>query len=256
MNKPHRDNSERVLIYGSHPVIETIKADRRKVYEIFLVKGSDAEKRLNREFGEINLNIRYVSGAQLDSLTRDVKNQGIAARVGVFPYHDFDSEILRLKNKERFLVLMLDQIQDPNNLGNILRSACCFGVEFVVLLKDRAAAVTPAVEKASAGSSAHVRICRVTNLNRGMETLKDGGCWIFGADSNMGTNYFDADLSGKTVLVMGAEGSGLRRLVKENCDIIITVPMAGPIGSLNVSNATSVVLAEAYRQSFLQQNRS
>ncbi|MCL5124800.1 MAG: 23S rRNA (guanosine(2251)-2'-O)-methyltransferase RlmB [Deltaproteobacteria bacterium] len=250
MNKPHRDNTDRTLIYGSHPVIETIKASRRKVYEIFLVKGSDADRRLNREFGENNLNLRYMSGIQLDSLTRDVKNQGVAARVGFFPYDDFDTEILRLKDSQRCLILILDQIQDPNNLGNILRSACCFGVDLVVLSKDRAVSVTPAVEKASAGSAAHVRICRVTNLNRSMETLKSVGCWIFGTDATTGTNYFEADLSGKMALVMGAEGTGLRRLVRDNCDIMIKVPMTGPIGSLNVSNATSIVLAEAYRQSF------
>jgi 23S rRNA (guanosine2251-2'-O)-methyltransferase len=249
LSKIHKDETRRTVIYGTHPVMETIRAGRRKVYEIFLVKGSDVEKRVGQEFESARFNLRYMSGIELDSLTHDVKNQGIAARVEPFPYDDFETEISRLKGNERFSVLVLDQIQDPNNLGNVLRSACCFGVDLVVLSRDRAVSVTPSAEKASAGSSAHVKICRVTNLNRSIETLKAIGSWVYGADSASGTSHFEADFSGKTVLVMGAEGTGLRRLVRENCDIMIKIPITGPVGSLNVSNATSIILAEIYRQS-------
>ncbi|MDR3603783.1 MAG: 23S rRNA (guanosine(2251)-2'-O)-methyltransferase RlmB [Syntrophaceae bacterium] len=249
MSKIHKDDTGRTVIYGTHPVMETIRAGRRKVHEICLVKGSDVEKRLRQEFESARLNLRYMSGIELDSLTRDAKNQGIAARVEAFPYDDFETEVLKIKGNDRFSVLVLDQVQDPNNLGNVLRSACCFGVDLVVLSRDRAVSVTPSAEKASAGSAAHVKICRVTNLNRSIETLKGIGSWVYGADSVSGTSHFEADFSGKTVLVMGAEGAGLRRLVRENCDIMVKIPIMGPVGSLNVSNATSIILAEIYRQS-------
>ncbi|MDA8405493.1 MAG: 23S rRNA (guanosine(2251)-2'-O)-methyltransferase RlmB [Deltaproteobacteria bacterium] len=249
MSKIHKDDTGRTIIHGTHPVVETIKAGRRKVHEIFLVKGSDAEKRLGQAFEIARLKLRYMSGVELDSLTRDAKNQGIAARVGAFPYDDFETEVSKLKKTERFSILILDQVQDPNNLGNVLRSACCFGVDLVILSRDRAVSVTPSAEKASAGSAAHVKICRVTNLNRSIESLKDIGCWVYGADSVSGTSHFEADFSGKIVLVMGAEGAGLRRLVKENCDVMVKIPITGPVGSLNVSNATSIILAEIYRQS-------
>jgi len=248
LSKSHRGDTGRTVIYGAHPVIETIKAARRTVYEIFLIKGSDAEKRLCQEFENLNLNLRYLSAVELDSLARDVKNQGIAARVEPFPYDDFETEVSSLKNRERFSVLILDQVQDPNNLGNILRSACCFGVDFVVLSKDRSVSVTASVEKASAGASAYMKICRVTNLNRSIEALKDIGCWVYGADAVSGKNHFEVDFSGKIAFVLGAEGKGLRRLVRENCDIMIKIPMTGPVGSLNVSNATSVILAETFMQ--------
>ncbi|MCX5871661.1 MAG: 23S rRNA (guanosine(2251)-2'-O)-methyltransferase RlmB [Deltaproteobacteria bacterium] len=249
MSKIRHGDTGRTLIYGVHPVVENIKAGHRKVYEIFLAKGSEAEKRLGPEFERLKLSIRHLSGIELDSLTRDVKNQGIAARVEPFPYNDFETNLLELDKKERFTVLILDQVQDPNNLGNILRSACCFGVDLVVLLKDRAVSVTSSVEKASAGASAHVRICMVTNLSRSIEALKRIGCWVYGADAQNGVNYFEADLAPKIVFVMGTEGAGLRRLVRENCDVMIKVPITGAIESLNVSNATSILLAEVFRQS-------
>lgn len=255
MNKTRKDVVGRTIVYGAHPVFETIKAARRQVYEIFLVKGSEVEKRLSRENGDLHPKFRYLSGIELDALTRDVKNQGIAAYVSPFPYDDFEIEVLKFRSSQKCLVLLLDQVQDPNNFGNILRSACCFGVDLVVISKDRAVSVTPAVEKASAGSSAHMKICRCSNLSRSLEALKDIGCWVYGADARTGTNHFETDFSGKIALVVGAEGKGLRRLVRENCDILIKIPMTGSVGSLNVSNATSIILAEAYRQGKFLQNK-
>ena len=248
MSKTAKGDNRPTIVYGAHPVIETIRASRRKVHEIFLLKGSGADKRLRAEFEILNMRIRFLSSIELDSLTRDPKNQGIAARVDPFPYYDFDTDLSILKNRDRFTVIVLDQVQDPNNLGNILRSASCFGVDLVVLAKDRAASVTPSVEKASAGASAHVRVCKVVNLSRSIENLKDIGSWVYGTDSKSGTNYFEVDLTGKTSLVVGAEGSGIRRLVRENCDVIIKIPIVGNVTSLNVSNAATILFSEMFRQ--------
>lgn len=248
MNKTHKTDTPPSLIYGVHPIIETIRAGHRKIHEVFLVKGSESEKRLRSEFEILNLNIRFMSPLALDSLTRDPRNQGIAARVDPFTYCDFESDLSILKHKDRFAVLILDHIQDPNNLGNILRSACCFGIDLIILSKDRAASVTASVEKASAGSSAHVRVCRVVNLNRSIQNLKEIGSWVYGTDAKSGTNYFDVDLAGKITIVMGAEGSGMRRLVRENCDMMIKIPIIGNVPSLNVSNATTILFSETFRQ--------
>lgn len=254
MSNQRRTDTGRTLIYGTHPVIETIRAGRRKIYEVFLVKGSDGEKRLGSELDKLRVNVRVMSGAELNSLTpAESKNQGVAARVEPFPYSDFETQLSVLSQNQDCAVLVLDQVQDPNNLGNILRSACCFKVDLVVLSRDRAVPVTASVEKASAGAAAHMNICIVTNLNRSLEALKKSGCWVYGADALSGESLFETKMSDKAVFVMGAEGSGLRRLVKENCDIMIKVPMTGPIGSLNVSNATSIILAEAFRRTTSKQ---
>ncbi len=248
MTKIHRTDPLASLIYGVHPIIETIRAGRRKIHEVLLVKGSEAEKRLRSEFEILNLNMRYMSPLELDSLTREPRNQGIAARVAPFAYCDFESDLSILKRKDRFTVLILDQIQDPNNLGNILRSACCFGVDLVILSKDRAASITASVEKASAGASAHVRVSRVVNLSRSIQSLKEIGSWVYGTDAKSGSNYFDVDLSGKIAIVMGAEGSGIRRLIRENCDLMVKIPTIGNVPSLNVSNATTILFSETFRQ--------
>jgi 23S rRNA (guanosine2251-2'-O)-methyltransferase len=255
LSNQRRSDTGQTLIYGSHPVIETIRAGRRKIYEVFLVKGSDAEKRLGSELDKIKVNVRFMSGVELNSMTPEAKNQGVAARVAPFPYSDFDTQLSVISRNQDCTVLVLDQIQDPNNLGNILRSACCFNVDLVVLSRDRAVPVTASVEKASAGAAAHMCICIVTNLNRSLESLKKSGCWVYGADASSGENLFDTKISEKAVFVMGAEGAGLRRLVKENCDILVKIPMTGPIGSLNVSNATSVILAEAFHRTTSKQTK-
>ena len=167
--------------------------------------------------------------------------------MGPFPYVEF-SEVLSASADQQGPVLILDEIQDPANLGSILRSGECLGVTAVILSKDRSVAVTPAVEKTSAGAAAHVPLARVVNLARAMEGLKESGYWIYATDSTAKAVCFATDLTGRVAFVLGSEGKGIRRLVREKCDVALSIPMAGKVGSLNVSQTAAILLAEALRQ--------
>jgi len=145
-------------------------------------------------------------------------------------------------------LLVLDGVQDPHNLGACLRSADAAGVHAVIVPRDRAVGITPVVSKVACGAAEHVPLIQVTNLARALRQLQDEGVWLLGADERAETSLFDADLKGPLALVLGAEGQGLRRLTREQCDVLISVPMAGSVSSLNVSVATGVCLFEAVRQ--------
>lgn len=248
MNKKTHSAPRNQVVYGIHPVLETVKAGRRKIFEILLVQGSAAEK-THREFlSNKNLQCRSVTLSDMNSICGPVLHQGIVARVGAFPYVD-QTDIEDLLSTGDGLALMLDEIQDPQNLGGILRSAECFGVKAVFLSKDRSALVTPAVEKASAGASAHIPVCQVGNLARAIDQLKAVGFWIYGAHCEDGANLYEVEIQGKVAFAVGSEGKGVRRLTREKCDVLVNIPTCGRIQSLNVTSATSVLLAEIYRRS-------
>jgi 23S rRNA (guanosine2251-2'-O)-methyltransferase len=171
----------------------------------------------------------------------------VAARVGPFPYTDFDRIMDKLVQGTGPLVV-LDEVQDPVNVGSILRSAECLGAQGVILTKDRAAPISPVAEKASAGASAHIPVAKVVNLVRTIGQLKEIGFWVYAADCSGEGNCFSVDLTGRIALVLGSEGKGLRRLVREACDLAISIPMVGSIQSLNVAQAAAVLLAECLRR--------
>lgn len=239
----------RPIIYGVHPVLETLAAGARGVDEVLLAREPLPAWDLHSRLNAAGIPVTRLSSGDLSSLALSPNHQGIAARVGPFPYADFD-DVCRNLAARIGLVVILDEIQDPANLGNILRSSECFGVDAVILTKDRAVPVTPAVEKASAGASAHVPVVRVVNLVRAMEQLKDASYWTYAADAMASRDCYSTDLTYRTAFVLGSEGKGLRRLVRERCDAGVAVPMAGKIGSLNVSQTTTVLLSETYRQRF------
>lgn len=248
MNRRTQSNPRSQMVYGVHPVIETIKAGKRKIVEIITVRGASVEKTHREILSTENSPCRSVSLPDMNSMCGLVPHQGIAARVGPFPYVAIE-DIEDYLSKGDGVALVLDEIQDPQNLGGILRSAECFGAKAVLLSKDRSAMVTPAVEKASAGASAHIPICQVGNLARSIERLKEIGFWIYGAHCEDGANIFEVDIKGKVALAIGSEGKGVRRLTREKCDVLVNIPTCGKIQSLNVTSATSVLLAEVYRRS-------
>jgi 23S rRNA (guanosine2251-2'-O)-methyltransferase len=193
--------------------------------------------------------VQRVGRGKLDDMVGRVQHQGVVALVAAFEYSDIEDVVdAVIERGETPLVLALDLIQDPHNLGSLTRSALALGAHAVVILKDRAVEVTGTVVKTSAGATAHLPICRVTNLRNTLESLKERGLWVYGAAAGEGSAIADTDFARPAVIVVGSEGKGLRRLVAETCDALIHVPMSGKLGSLNAAVAGSIVLYEAARQ--------
>jgi len=227
-------------IFGVRPVIEVLRARRRETFEILDATDNEDVRRAASERG---MSVKKVPRAQVEELARGGVHQGVAARVGVYPYGVLD-DVMALPDP---LVVVLDGITDPRNLGAILRVADGAGASGVVIPKDRAAGVTPVAVKASAGASEHMLVARETNLRRAIDRMKESGVWVYAAEVG-GTPHTDLDLAGPVALVLGSEGKGVRRLVREGCDGAVSVPMLGAVGSLNVAVAAAVLLYEARRQ--------
>jgi 23S rRNA (guanosine2251-2'-O)-methyltransferase len=231
---------KREFIYGIRPVLEALRSPRREVFEVF-----DAGK--NAEIAEAatasGVPLETVPRARIEELARGGAHQGVVARVGPYPYADL-REILAVPDP---LIVALDGVTDPRNLGAVLRAAEGAGASGVVIPKDRAVGVTAAAVKASAGASEHVRVARETNLRRAIDGMKEAGVWVYAAEVG-GAKYTEQDLSGSVALVLGSEDRGVRRLVREGCDGAVSIPMLGAVGSLNVSVAAAILLYEARRQ--------
>jgi 23S rRNA (guanosine2251-2'-O)-methyltransferase len=231
---------KREIIYGSRPVVEALECGRRKVFEIFDAVG---DQEVADAAGSRGIKPKRVSRQRVDELSRGGVHQGVVARVEPYPYSGL-GEILAPPEP---LVLILDGVTDPRNLGAVLRTAEGAGASGVVFPRDRAAGVTAAAVKASAGASEHVRVARETNLRRAIEKMKETGLWVYAAEAG-GTPYTQLDLAGPVGFVLGSEGRGVRRLVREACDGTVAIPMLGSVGSLNVSVAAAVLLYEVRRQ--------
>ena len=228
------------IIYGIRPVVEALRSPRREVYEVL---DSSGNGEVSSEAHEHGAPLKQTSRNHLEELSRGGVHQGVVARVSPYPYSGLD-EILGAEDP---LVLVLDGVTDPQNLGAALRVAEGAGAGGVVIPKDKAVDVTAAAVKASAGASEHVRVARETNLRRSVDRMKKKGFWVYAAEAG-GSGYASVDLTGPVGLVLGSEGRGVRRLVREGCDGEISIPMLGSVESLNVSVATAVLLYEARRQ--------
>jgi 23S rRNA (guanosine2251-2'-O)-methyltransferase len=235
------------VIYGVHPVLETLAAGKRRIDEIYVARGSALPPWAEERIAADQIRVSAVSPNDLVSVVETPHHQGLGARVGPFPYADLD-EIIAAGQGVPGPILILDEVQDPANLGNILRSSECLGAAAVVISKDRSVSVTAVVEKSAAGASAHMPIVRVVNLVRVMEALKAAGYWIYGTAADAPESLYSLDLAGRAAFVLGSEGKGMRRLVREHCDAIVSVPMAGKTASLNVSQVATIILAETLRQ--------
>jgi 23S rRNA (guanosine2251-2'-O)-methyltransferase len=230
------------IIYGLRPVVEALRSKRREVREVL---DSVGDKEISSEAATRGVPVKRVPRERVEELARGGVHQGVVARVGPYPYSGLE-EILTAPDP---LVIVLDGVTDPRNLGAVLRVADGAGASGVVVPKDRAAGVTPAAVKASAGASEHVPVARETNLRRALEKMKEAGVWAYAAEGGPATSaYTDLDLSGPVAFVLGSEGRGVRRLVREGCDGAVSIPMGGAVSSLNVSVAAAVLLFEARRQ--------
>lgn len=235
-------------IYGVHPVEEALRAGR--VEAVFVA--DDEDKRLSaivKACGERRVAVDTKSRAELTLLAGTDKHQGAVALSGEYQYTTLASILDNVAGRaEPPLLLVLDSIQDPGNLGALLRSAHIFGVDGVILPKDRAARVNATVVKASAGATEHVAIAIETNLQRALEQCKEAGLWVAGAVAEGGRAPYETELDLPLALVLGAEGKGIRPLLQKSCDLRLRIPMFGQVASLNVSVAGGVLLYDVVRQ--------
>jgi 23S rRNA (guanosine2251-2'-O)-methyltransferase len=240
------------VVYGVRPVEEALRA--RRVQALFVAEGSEEDLR-----GPLRavLEAAKAAGIQptpraraaLDAFAKGGVHQGVVAIGGEYPYSTIEQILAASASAQRIpLVLVLDGVQDPQNLGALVRTAHVVGVDGIVIPKDRAVGVTAAVVKASAGATEHARIALVTNVARALEELKSAGLWVCGAVAQEGEPPWKIDMKAALALVLGAEGKGIRPLVLRGCDLLVRIPMIGKVASLNVGAAGAMLLYEAARQ--------
>jgi 23S rRNA (guanosine2251-2'-O)-methyltransferase len=250
----------REILYGRQPVREALRARRRQVFKLLLAAGTQPTGIVGEIVSlarEVRLPVQEVDRRELDRLGGEANHQGLAAEVAGYPYVELEM-LLRAARQaaEPPFLLLLDHVQDPQNLGSLLRSAEAAGVHGVVLPGRRAAGVTPAAVRASAGAAEHVRVAQVTNLVQAMQALKAQNVWLAGLEARPEARlYSEADLGGPLGIVVGSEGQGLARLVRDTCDFLVRLPMHGQVGSLNAGVAGAVALYEARRQRGLNPSR-
>ncbi|MFZ5915843.1 MAG: 23S rRNA (guanosine(2251)-2'-O)-methyltransferase RlmB [Chloroflexota bacterium] len=241
------------LLFGRNAVWESLRAGRRQIHRLWIAEGVQEGGSVADILGlahQRQVPLQRADRHELDRAARGGHHQGVVAEVSGYPYVEL-VDLLRLvrQSGELALLLLLDCLQDPQNFGALLRTAEAVGVQGVVMTWRRSAAVTPAVVNASAGAVEHLRVAQVTNLARSMEQIKAQDIWIAGLESLPGArSLHQADLNLPLALVVGSEGQGLRRLVREKCDFLLSIPMRGRIESLNASVAGSVALYEVWRQ--------
>jgi len=248
--KPKTEPSRNV-IFGTLPVLEVLRANARRIEKILIADGA-REHRIAEIIDLARQNHVPFQKTPRESLAKLVEHganhQGVVAFTAAADYTDADALLETIAATEKPLVLILDGVEDPRNLGAILRVAECAGVAGTFIPEHRAVGLTETVVKTSAGATEYTPIAKVKNLNRLIEELKKNNIWVVGTSGEAGTDYTDWDWNQPCALVMGSEGKGLHRLVAENCDALVKIPMQGKIESLNVSVAAGVVLFEALRQ--------
>jgi len=240
------------VLAGPHAVRATLRAGRRQVHKVYL----SHERTPRPEIHEIaslcdqrGVPIESSSSARLAALAEGIPHQGVVAQVGPYPLAELDAMLEAAHRRDELsLLLALDGIQDPHNLGAILRTADAVGVHGVILPSNRAAGVTPTVSRVSAGAVEYLLVSQCVNLARALGQLKDEGLWVVGIEQHLeARDLWEVVFDMPTVLLLGSEGAGMRRLTLETCDILASIPMAGHVGSLNVSVAASLALYTAAR---------
>jgi 23S rRNA (guanosine2251-2'-O)-methyltransferase len=239
------------ILYGVHAVGEALRAGRRRFDHVVVARerADDRLARLVAECRHAGVRVRQEPREQLTQMAGTAAHQGVVAVVFAKEFLDIEDLFEPAPSSPGArLLLALDGIEDPQNLGALLRVADGAGVDGVIVTERRAAPLSPVAVKASAGAAEHLRIARVVNLVRALEELKSRNLWIIGLDERGTTDYDQFDMTGNCVIVLGREGAGLHDLVRRTCDHLLRIPMAGGVSSLNVSAAGAVVLYEAFRQ--------
>lgn len=237
------------MVAGRNAVMEALKGSR-SVNKLMIANGSTegSIKEIIAVAKDKGVNIQYWDRSKLDSIARGIRHQGVLAQVAPVQYVELEDilQVAKDRNEPPFIVL-LDELEDPHNLGAILRTADAAGVHGVLIPKHRSCPLSATVAKTSAGAVEHVPVARVGNLVQTIKKLKQEGLWVAAADMD-GKDYYDTDLTGPLLLIIGSEGQGVGRLVKEQCDFVVRIPMVGKINSLNASVAGSILMYEAMKQ--------
>ncbi len=236
-------------IVGRNPVIEVLK-NKEDVEKILVLRG-DLKGSINKIIGiakDKGIKIQEVNQKTLDEISEGESHQGVAAVISPFKYSSVEDILAYAKEREEApFIIILDEIEDPHNLGAITRSAECAGAHGIIIPERRSASVNQTVYSSSAGAIEYMKIAKVTNITQTIKKLKDEGIWVYGADMD-GETYYKSNLTGSVALVIGNEGKGISKLVRENCDVILSIPMKGKISSLNASNAASILMYEVLKQ--------
>jgi len=242
-------------LLGIHAVKEALEAGRAlERVVIARGKGGDRVQEIVDLARSRKVAVRFEERAQLDRLAGNDRHQGVIALAGVKRVETLEGLIEATAGKVSRLVVLLDGVEDPHNLGAVIRSALAAGADGVVIPERRAAGLTEVVSRASAGALEHLSVARVGNLVRAMEELKEAGYWLVGLDERAEKSYTEVDFTGAVGIVMGGEGKGLHELTRKRCDFLVSIPTTGPVRSLNVSVAAGVVLFEAVRQRKTRKN--
>lgn len=235
------------LIYGINPVLEALESGIVKKIVVAKGRAGESLRRLRNLAEKKGAVIEFREREYLDRLTGKAAHQGVVVVGPEFSYAEVGEVIAhRLEPYEHHLILILDSVVDPQNLGSLVRTAYCFGANGLIIPENRAASVTPAVVKSSAGATQHMRIARVVNIAHTIDTLKDRGFWIYGAEAGSGGDIRRVEYHSHIGLVVGSEGKGIRPLIKKKCDFLVSIPMEGRIGSLNVAVATGIILFDIF----------
>ncbi len=238
------------IIEGRNPVFELLRGER-EVKKILIAQGlkeTEVIKKIRVLAGERHVPVEVLPREKIESLSHIEVHQGVIAHAEDFRCQSIEDFLVRVEKISEPIVLILDEITDPQNFGSLIRSAETCGISGIIISKKRSVGVTPVVYKTSAGAIEHIPIVKVSNLVQAVERLKENGFWIFGADASAEKNYYEADLSGKLGLVLGGEDKGIARLLLEKCDFLIKIPMFGKVNSLNVAVAGAILMCEARRQ--------
>ena len=237
-------------VEGRNAVRELLSSGK-DINKIFVSKGEKHGSILEiiAKAKERKIIINEIEKSKLDKMAQSENHQGVIAIVPPYEYSSVDEilEYAKFKNEDPFIII-LDEIEDPHNLGSIIRTAECCGVHGIIIPKRRAASVNSTVLRTSVGAAEHVKIARVNNIVETIKELKENDVWIYGTDMNGTVEYTKQDYKGGVGLVIGNEGSGMGRLVKENCDILVSIPMVGKINSLNASVSAGIVMYEIFNQ--------
>ena len=244
------ENSYDDIVEGRNAVLELLNSDR-DINKIF-VQAGEKHGSINKIIAiakENRVVVTEVEKSKLDFMSKTNNHQGVIAVVPPFNYCEVEDilDLAKQRNEDAF-VLILDGIEDPHNLGSIIRTAETAGVHGIIIPKRRSVTVNSTVSKVSAGAVEHMKIARVNNINETIRKLKEHGLWIIGTDMNTNTYYYNQDLKGDIAIVIGSEGFGISRLVKENCDMLVKIPMKGKITSLNASVSAGIIMYEAVKQ--------
>ncbi|MDD9304457.1 MAG: 23S rRNA (guanosine(2251)-2'-O)-methyltransferase RlmB [Desulfobacter sp.] len=247
--RPGKGKTE--VLYGFHSVYEALKA-RKRIFDSILIGNRRSDPRAEKVTAlaqKAGIEVQQMNAQSLDLLSEGGNHQGICARVTAFPVKGIKEIWAELGKQETpFFILILESIEDPHNLGALIRTALCAGVEYIIIPKDRSALPSCGVSKSSAGAMEHANIYLATNLASLMRELKEKGAWISGLDACGDKGLFEADLTGNLALVVGGEHRGLRPGVRKECDFILSIPISGQINSLNASVAGGIAMYEAGRQ--------